>query len=293
MLRFASLSIVTLVSSLALLACNPAVIANSTGGAGGTGGSTGGTGGDGGGADTCTPAGGTCTPIVPDACSEGTWGDPATCGGGVGVGCCLPKPATTCESQGGTCVPIVPDACMVGTWGDPATCGSGVGVGCCLPPAPTCDVTCPTPGAQRCIAGSVETCATNPMTNCAPVWQSPMPCGANEQCSSDGTTCVPISATCTTGDDCGCGCGCVMGACQCTGAVPPSCTADAQCGPECSGFRCAAGKCAQPACQPGLDQTCNETLSMSSFAGTCNADATCTCKAGFIKKASGKCEFAG
>lgn len=41
--------------------------------------------------ETCGDQGGTCVPIVPDACANGTWGDPSTCGSGVGVGCCLPR----------------------------------------------------------------------------------------------------------------------------------------------------------------------------------------------------------
>jgi hypothetical protein len=291
MLRFASLSILAVVSSLALLACDSATIATGSGGGGNGGGtSSSSSSSSGGGADTCTPAGGTCVPIVPDACANGTWDDTATCGTGEGVGCCLPKAApTACETLGGTCVPIVPDACANGTWGDPTTCGTGVGVGCCLPTTPTCDVTCTTEGAKRCVAGAVETCATNPMTNCAPVWGGAVPCGASEQCSSDGTHCVPVSSTCTVAADCGCGCGCISGTCECTGGLPPSCTTDSECGPACSGFRCSGGQCQAPVCQPGADQTCNEVLSMSALAGSCNSDATCTCKAGYTKKASGKC----
>lgn len=49
------------------------------------------------------------------------------------------------------------------------------------------------------------------------------------------------------------------------------------------------GCCLIAVCTPGKDQTCNANLSMSSFAGTCNADGTCTCNAGFTKNAEGKC----
>ncbi|MFT3768840.1 MAG: hypothetical protein QM820_25630 [Minicystis sp.] len=294
MLRLASLSTLALISTFALLACDNATIASSTGSSGGTASnsssSSSSSSGTGGSANTCTAAGGTCVALVPDACENGTWGDANTysCGGGEGVGCCLPKAPSACEQAGGTCVAFGPGACANGTISDTITCAPNAEVVCCIP-TPTCDVTCNTEGAKRCIAGAVETCATNPMTNCAPVWGSPVPCGQDEQCSSDGTKCVPITSTCNANTDCGCGCGCVNGTCQCAGALPPTCTADSECGPECSGFQCLGGKCQAPACQPGLDQTCNENLSMNSFAGTCNADATCTCKPGFTKKASGKC----
>jgi hypothetical protein len=42
--------------------------------------------------NACTAAGGACVGLAPASCPNGTWGDAAThsCGGGVGVGCCLP-----------------------------------------------------------------------------------------------------------------------------------------------------------------------------------------------------------
>lgn len=252
MLRLASLT--TFALSLCLVACGTATIANGNGGggSGGTGGSnptsSSSSSGTGGSADTCTPAGGTCVPIVPDACMNGTWGD----------------------------------ASMY-------SCGQGVGTGCCLPPT-SCGETCNNVGAVRCVAGAVETCTVNPDTNCAPTWAVTQVCGLDQGCNSDGTKCVSSpAATCGASADCGCGCGCVNGTCECTGGLPPSCTSDTECGPTCSGFHCIAGKCAPPACTPGQDQTCNENLAMQSFAGTCNADATCTCKPNFTKKADGKC----
>lgn len=47
---------------------------------------------DAGPANTCEAAGGECVPVVPDACSEGIVGDAReySCGGGLGVMCCLP-----------------------------------------------------------------------------------------------------------------------------------------------------------------------------------------------------------
>ncbi|APR80329.1 Tryptophan synthase alpha chain [Minicystis rosea] len=331
MLRLASLATLTLISSLALLACDPAVIANGTGGSGGTGTSSA-SGSGGHTADTCTQAGGTCVVIAPagelcpggtlgdpetyacgsdgmgcclpksnaceqaggtcvadapGACTNGTWGDASSCGSGVGVGCCIPK-ANACEQAGGTCVAEAPGACINGTWGDASSCGSGVGVGCCIPTV-SCDLPCTEPGAQRCINGSVETCAAPPGTFCTPVWGQPEPCGAGKHCSADGKSCVPTTPTCNENTDCGCGCGCVAGLCECAGGLPPSCNGDLDCGPECSGFRCVANQCEGPVCQPGVDATCNDNSVMSALAGKCNADATCTCNAGYTKQASGKC----
>lgn len=39
--------------------------------------------------NTCVSAGGTCVGISPNSCASGQWGDPASCGDGIGVGCCL------------------------------------------------------------------------------------------------------------------------------------------------------------------------------------------------------------
>jgi hypothetical protein len=30
---------------------------------------------------------------------------------------------------------------------------------------------------------------------------------------------------------------------ECTGAIPPSCTQDSDCGPVCAGYRCVSGTC--------------------------------------------------
>jgi hypothetical protein len=42
--------------------------------------------------NACTAAGGTCVGLAPSSCATGNWGSAAThsCGGGIGVGCCLP-----------------------------------------------------------------------------------------------------------------------------------------------------------------------------------------------------------
>jgi hypothetical protein len=49
--------------------------------------------------NACEAAGGACVPLVPDACEFGTVGDASTysCGGGLGVQCCLP-PAAQCRA---------------------------------------------------------------------------------------------------------------------------------------------------------------------------------------------------
>lgn len=54
-----------------------------------------------------------------------------------------------------------------------------------------------------------------------------------------------------------------------------------------------AGDAGAGVCTPGQDQTCNELLQMSSFAGRCEADRTCTCFSGFSQVASGRCAPAG
>jgi hypothetical protein len=42
--------------------------------------------------NACTAAGGTCVGLAPSSCAAGHWGDASThsCGGGLGVACCLP-----------------------------------------------------------------------------------------------------------------------------------------------------------------------------------------------------------
>jgi hypothetical protein len=42
--------------------------------------------------NACEEAGGECLGLTPTNCTDGEWGDAETysCGGGVGVGCCLP-----------------------------------------------------------------------------------------------------------------------------------------------------------------------------------------------------------
>lgn len=46
-------------------------------------------------------------------------------------------------------------------------------------------------------------------------------------------------------------------------------------------------------CQPGLDQTCNESLEVSALRGICDDDGFCTCHPPATKTPSGKCALEG
>lgn len=90
---------------------------------------------------TCASIGGSCVGLSPSSCAGGSWADAkqASCGTGIGVGCCVPAPSPTpasnaCEAAGGTCVGLAPSSCAPGKWADASThsCGGGIGVGCCL-----------------------------------------------------------------------------------------------------------------------------------------------------------------
>ena len=63
----------------------------------------------------CDAAGGSCVPLVPDACAIGTVGDASvySCGGGVGVECCLPPAqaqAASCSADA-DCTGFLPQFC--------------------------------------------------------------------------------------------------------------------------------------------------------------------------------------
>ena len=93
-------------------------------------------------ASACETAGGQCVGLTPTNCKDGTVGDATkySCGGMVGVMCCLPK-QTSCEAAGGACVGLTPTNCKDGKVGDANvySCGGGLGVMCCLPAdVPTC-----------------------------------------------------------------------------------------------------------------------------------------------------------
>jgi hypothetical protein len=141
----------------------------------------------------CAAAGGSCVGVYPGACANGTIVD-ASCGGGVGVMCCVEEELTPCAAAGGACVGVTPDACAGGTIGE-ASCGGGVGVMCCMPPtACTADSpippTCPV-GMCYCGApvGRDESCC--PIIACPRV-EAPAACPA--VCAAD--------ADCAAGEHC-------------------------------------------------------------------------------------------
>ncbi len=119
---------------------------------------------------SCAAVGGACVGLSPSSCSGGHFADATkvSCGGGIGVACCVtcpvlsppapgfcpdgkvvPRtnengcaagfdcvtPPNACVSAGGTCVGLSPSSCPAGHIGDATTysCGSGIGVACCLP----------------------------------------------------------------------------------------------------------------------------------------------------------------
>ena len=116
---------------------------------------------------------------------------------------------------------------------------------------------------------------------------------------------------CVTGSDCRLRCG--SGCCEACGSsgdaiavrtdadlvqalcggAPIQCPACACALPESYTSSCVAGRCVVqglPACEPGADWSCNLDPEMSSIAGTCNPDGTCTCAAGRTQDpASGRC----
>jgi hypothetical protein len=258
---------------------------NSTGSSG-TGATTSSSG-TGGGGDACTAAGGTCEPLtIPGLCFGGTAGDPAMYPCGSAAFCCLPNP---CQAAGGTCGPLTPGFCLGGTVGDASTysCGMTVDVECCLPKQQCVDA-CTTLGATRCTGDAIETCQQD---GACRSWLVTTPCPFGQACNSDGSKCIAPPSKCSTPADCGCGCTCtaqdVCG--ECTGALPPTCVQDSDCGPTCAGARCVGGTCQLATCVPGSDQGCNDNPGMNAFAGTCNPDRTCTCKSPFTLKPSGKC----
>lgn len=63
---------------------------------------------------SCEAAGGTCAPLVPDACEIGSIGDATeySCGGGVGVECCLPPQAENGCHTDTDCSGILPQFCV-------------------------------------------------------------------------------------------------------------------------------------------------------------------------------------
>jgi hypothetical protein len=64
---------------------------------------------------TCDSAGGNCVALVPDACQIGSVGDATeySCGGGVGVECCLPAQAPNSCHADADCTGALPQFCRV------------------------------------------------------------------------------------------------------------------------------------------------------------------------------------
>jgi hypothetical protein len=87
----------------------------------------------------CEAAGGECVALYPGNCANGTVGDANeySCGGGLGVMCCLPAQPqqNECESKGGSCVALTATSCSDGiaTGAEGFSCGGGLGVTCCMP----------------------------------------------------------------------------------------------------------------------------------------------------------------
>jgi hypothetical protein len=81
----------------------------------------------------CVDAGGSCVALVPGACDNGVIGDARqySCGGGLGVECCLPQPAPTGDpcSTASDCTGLLPQFCQVCSDGSTScahwTCLSG------------------------------------------------------------------------------------------------------------------------------------------------------------------------
>jgi hypothetical protein len=86
----------------------------------------------------CEAAGGECVGLAPGNCADGEVGDANdySCGGAVGVMCCLPKQTQNeCEQKGGTCGALTADSCpgAISTGAEGYSCGGMLGVTCCMP----------------------------------------------------------------------------------------------------------------------------------------------------------------
>ena len=112
-----------------------------------------------------------------------------------------------------------------------------------------CHGGCPTESATRCAGGFLQICGASG-NGCSHVWFTTDNCHL-EVCNADATKCVPKATTaCAATADCPCGCGCSAGKCVCTGATPPNCSHDSDCGPECRRLICTAGSCVAAGAHP-------------------------------------------
>lgn len=89
-------------------------------------------------ANACAAATGTCRALTQQGCpSNEHVGDAGTysCGGPVGVMCCLPGFANDCTDAGGACMGLNPAYCRGDHHfgGNARACGPGLGVACCMP----------------------------------------------------------------------------------------------------------------------------------------------------------------
>ena len=111
----------------------------------------------------------------------------------------------------------------------------------------------------------------------------PTACREPEQPCPAGSTCSPLPMHA------------ISGVCLRSCAGPTDCRA----GYVCSIVELFPGDSTSPrspapvcwtVCQPGADQTCNDSLTISSLHGVCEADGTCTCNGSFEKNpATGRC----
>jgi hypothetical protein len=169
---------------------------------------------------------------------------------------------TQCITQGVQCTTNDDCGCGCGCVGNECKCAGGLPPSCttndecgpacsgfvcieneCVQSSATCIDPCTSAGETRCVGAEIETCVDDG-SDCLH-WGPKTLCPADQSCNSDGTKCVAAQSTCTDSEDCGCGCGCVANECKCTGAIPPSCTTNDECGPACAGFSCIAGQCVQ------------------------------------------------
>ncbi len=202
-----------------------------------------------GGPATCAAQGGTCEAITPaNNALCGSWGDPASCGGGVGVGCCLhvcpdlvapspgfcpggkvtekkdasgcsyydceaadAGPTNTCTGAGGTCEALTPaNNASCPRWGDASkfSCGGGVGVGCCLQACP--DLVPPAPGF--CSGGNVV--VKKDASDCSYYTCDMSDGGVVNDCTNHGGHCTGLSpSACSNFGSYSCGGGVGVGCC--------------------------------------------------------------------------------
>jgi hypothetical protein len=124
--------------------------------------------------------------------------------------------------------------------------------------------------------------------------------GVDQTCNADSRI-TALEGHCNQDGTCACNTGywtqyvSSVGKCGCPPTIPDSCDSDAVCSglpTPCFGLlSCVNHKCVHSTepqdggafvCTPGMDQTCNDNLSVSSLWGKCNQDGTCTCNSGFV-----------